>query len=223
MAGFDAGGPDAADQLADAEIKISHAVLDYAHDARGGRINPTRISKNLDPTLALPKPHGSDRVDLLPLRSGGVSAQLPAPAAAIRAAAQEADRAARRRQARPKRRSPRSRSRAARSSSSASRIRKSRCCGPGSTCPHGQNPELYDEAVLEAVKTFQARAQHRGRRRGRLRHAAAPQPAASAQHGQPRADQDHPPQHGALALAAPGSGQLLRHRQHSGVHAARGQ
>ncbi|BAQ18518.1 L,D-transpeptidase family protein [Methyloceanibacter caenitepidi] len=42
--------------LAKAEIQISHAVLEYARDARGGRIDPRRISRNLDPTLALPKP-----------------------------------------------------------------------------------------------------------------------------------------------------------------------
>ena len=47
----------AVDWLADAEIKISYAVLDYARDARGGRIDPQRISKNLDPTLALPDPY----------------------------------------------------------------------------------------------------------------------------------------------------------------------
>ena len=44
------------DWLADAEIKISYAVLDYARDARGGRIDPQRLSENLDPTLALPDP-----------------------------------------------------------------------------------------------------------------------------------------------------------------------
>ena len=44
------------DWLADAEIQISFAALDYAHDARGGRIEPQKISKNLDPTLALPNP-----------------------------------------------------------------------------------------------------------------------------------------------------------------------
>src|SRR5262249_11689724 len=39
------------------EIKLSYAVLDYANDARGGRIDPQRISgENLDPTLALPNP-----------------------------------------------------------------------------------------------------------------------------------------------------------------------
>ena len=42
--------------LADAEIKISFAVLGYARDARGGRIDPERLSPNLDPTLALPDP-----------------------------------------------------------------------------------------------------------------------------------------------------------------------
>ena len=42
--------------LADAEIKVSLAVLGYARDARGGRIEPTRLSKNLDPELMLPNP-----------------------------------------------------------------------------------------------------------------------------------------------------------------------
>ena len=39
---FDASSDQAAAQLADAEIKISYAVLDYARDARGGRIEPAR-------------------------------------------------------------------------------------------------------------------------------------------------------------------------------------
>jgi len=55
-AGFNAGDGNVTDRLADAEIKISSAVLDYANDARGGRIDPQRLSKNLDPSLALPDP-----------------------------------------------------------------------------------------------------------------------------------------------------------------------
>ncbi len=35
---------------------MSYAVLDYANDARGGRIRPQRLSENLDPSLALPDP-----------------------------------------------------------------------------------------------------------------------------------------------------------------------
>lgn len=42
--------------LADAEIKISLAVLRYARDARGGRLDPQRLSENFDPILALPDP-----------------------------------------------------------------------------------------------------------------------------------------------------------------------
>jgi murein L,D-transpeptidase YcbB/YkuD len=53
---FNANNAKASDWLADAEIKISFAVLDYARDARGGRIDPQRLSNNLDPTLALPDP-----------------------------------------------------------------------------------------------------------------------------------------------------------------------
>lgn len=44
------------DWLADAEVKISLAVLQYAQDARGSRIKPARLTRNLDPTLALPDP-----------------------------------------------------------------------------------------------------------------------------------------------------------------------
>ncbi len=71
---FDASSDQAAAQLADAEIKIDFAVLDYAHDARGGRINPQSLSKNLDPTLALPEPS-----EVL-----GVIAIRPDPAAYLR-------------------------------------------------------------------------------------------------------------------------------------------
>ena len=44
------------DRLAEAEVKISLAVLRYTRDARGGRLTPARLTKNLDPTLALPDP-----------------------------------------------------------------------------------------------------------------------------------------------------------------------
>jgi len=54
--GFDANNRDAVNWLADAETKISFAVLRYARDARGGRLDPQHISENLDPTLALPDP-----------------------------------------------------------------------------------------------------------------------------------------------------------------------
>jgi L,D-transpeptidase YcbB len=54
--GFDPNDPKATDWLADAEVKLSYAVLDYATDARGGRIDPLRLSKNLDPARALPDP-----------------------------------------------------------------------------------------------------------------------------------------------------------------------
>ena len=54
--GSNANDAKAGEWLADAEIKISFAVLDYARDARGGRIDPQRLSENLDPTLALPDP-----------------------------------------------------------------------------------------------------------------------------------------------------------------------
>ncbi len=55
-ASFDSAESRSRDKLADAEVKVSYAVLDYAKDARGGRIEPLRVSKNLDPSLALPDP-----------------------------------------------------------------------------------------------------------------------------------------------------------------------
>jgi murein L,D-transpeptidase YcbB/YkuD len=54
--GFDANNPAATDWLADAEIKITLAAVRYARDARGGRLNPTRLSPNLNPTIVLPEP-----------------------------------------------------------------------------------------------------------------------------------------------------------------------
>ena len=53
---YSAADTKATDWLADAEVKISYAVLDYANDARGGRLDPQRLSENLDPSLALPNP-----------------------------------------------------------------------------------------------------------------------------------------------------------------------
>ncbi|MGH6866859.1 MAG: L,D-transpeptidase family protein [Methyloceanibacter sp.] len=54
--GFDGTGSGATDWLADAEVQISRATLGYAKDARGGRLNPQHLSKNLDPVLASPNP-----------------------------------------------------------------------------------------------------------------------------------------------------------------------
>ena len=56
LSGFDRGSTDAVEKLADAELKISAAVIEYTKDARGGRINPQSLSKNLDPQLFLPNP-----------------------------------------------------------------------------------------------------------------------------------------------------------------------
>ncbi len=66
-AGYNASDPNAKDWLADAEVKVSYAVLDYANDARGGRIEPLKLSKNLDPSLALPNP--SEVLELIAIRS----------------------------------------------------------------------------------------------------------------------------------------------------------
>lgn len=53
---FDPNTVNATDWLANAEVKVSFAVLAYARDARGGRIEPLRISPNLDVRLILPNP-----------------------------------------------------------------------------------------------------------------------------------------------------------------------
>src|SRR5581483_4408537 len=65
--GFNASDAKAIDWLADAEIEISYAVLDYVNDARGGRIDPERLSPNLDPQLVLPNP--SEVIDAIEIRS----------------------------------------------------------------------------------------------------------------------------------------------------------
>lgn len=155
MAGFDAGSTTATEELADAEIKISHAVLDYAYDARGGRIKPSRISKNLDPTLALPNPleviesisFRSDpaaylrsfqpgqpqfellRKKLIDLRGGAKPADEEKPTIMIRNGP----------------------------------LLKFGVVDPQVALlrtrlkvPEGQNPNLYDETVIEAVKQYQA-------------------------------------------------------------------
>jgi L,D-transpeptidase YcbB len=67
VASFDAADANAANWLADSEIKISYAALDYAYDARGGRIVPARLSPNLDPDLALPKP--TEVIESIAIRS----------------------------------------------------------------------------------------------------------------------------------------------------------
>ncbi len=64
---YNASDPSARDWLADSEMKVSFAVLDYAKDARGGRIEPLRLSKYLDPTLSLPNP--SELLESIAIRS----------------------------------------------------------------------------------------------------------------------------------------------------------
>ena len=67
FAEFNMSDAGATQWFADAEIKISYAVLGYARDARGGRINPSRLSANLDPDLALPNP--SEVIESIAIRS----------------------------------------------------------------------------------------------------------------------------------------------------------
>ena len=93
---FDVADADTAEWLADAEIKISYAVLRYARDARGGRIEPARLSRNLDPSLALPNPSEVIEFDRLPLGSGRLSPKLSARSASIRGPQTKTARAPRR-------------------------------------------------------------------------------------------------------------------------------
>ena len=65
--GYNATDPKANDWLADAEVKVSYAVLDYVKDARGGRLEPLKVSKNLDPSLALP--NSSEVLESIAIRS----------------------------------------------------------------------------------------------------------------------------------------------------------
>jgi L,D-transpeptidase YcbB len=67
LASFDPSAPGAVEQLADAELKISMAVVEYARDARGGRIKPQSLSKNLDPKLFLPEP--AEVISFIAIRS----------------------------------------------------------------------------------------------------------------------------------------------------------
>jgi murein L,D-transpeptidase YcbB/YkuD len=150
---YDASDPKAEGWLADAEVKVSYAVLDYAKDARGGRLDPLRLSKNLDPSLALPNPSEvlesiairSDpgaylrsfqpdqpqfealRQKLLELRGGKVEEPKPGvvtiPAGPLLKFGIENEQVALLRQ----------------------RLE----------IPAGSNPNRFDEAVLEAVKEFQ--------------------------------------------------------------------
>ncbi len=67
VTGLNPADPGATDRFADAEIKISAAVVEYAKDARGGRLNPQSLSKNLDPTLFLPNP--AEVISFIAIRS----------------------------------------------------------------------------------------------------------------------------------------------------------
>jgi len=48
--------PASADAQAASEIKLDLAILKYARNARGGRTDPTKLSKNIDQTLSLRNP-----------------------------------------------------------------------------------------------------------------------------------------------------------------------
>ena len=154
MASFSAQDANATEQLADAEVEISHAALDYAYDARGGRITPVRLSKNLDPTLALPKP--LEVIESISFRSDPAaylrSFQPDQPQfellrkklIELRGGAQPAD------QEKPQVKIP------------DGPLLKAGVIDPQVALlrkrldvPEGQNPNLYDQAVIEAVKRFQ--------------------------------------------------------------------
>jgi len=155
MTGFDPKASDAVDRLADAEIKISHAVFDYSYDARGGRLNPQRISKNLDPTRALPDP--LEVIESISFRSD--------PAAYLRSFQPD----------QPQFELLRKKLIELRGGNQKAKEEKPEIQIPAGSLlkfgvedpqvallrtrleiPAGENPDLYDGDVLEAVKKFQA-------------------------------------------------------------------
>ena len=223
---FNASDANAADWLADAEIKISYAVLGYARDARGGRIVPARLSPNLDPDLALPNPTEviesiairSDpagylrsfqpdqpqfealRQKLIELRGGKVETEKPAiliPDGPLLKLGVEHEQVA---------------------------LLRKRLDMPSEN-PDGTPVEetKFDEQVRDAVRHFQLAngASPDGMVGNGTRHAAQRRPQA-ARDRQPGADQVRAHQHGALALAAARPRRVLRDGQHPRVHAARG-
>ncbi len=156
---FDVADANAAEWLADAEIKISYAVLGYARDARGGRIEPARLSRNLDPDARVAQSDRSDRVDRLPLGSGRPISEAFSPISLnSRPSDKNCSSSA---AARPRRPSPRSSFRTVPCSSSASSTSRWRCSGSGSTwrrraLTERQSAETkFDEEVAEAVRRFQ--------------------------------------------------------------------
>ena len=199
-------------------------------DARGGRIDPQRLSENLDPSLALPDPAGGARLDRHSLRSGGIFAELPARPTPIRGAQAKADRdhgAAASSAGRP---SPMwSPSPTGRCSSSASRTSRSRSSGSGSTCrPRSDaNSKVRPGRVRGGAAVPSSQHGVAARRSGRRRHAAACSTASKIRRQPRRAArpliQAILRQHGTLALAAATiSGRIYVTVNIPGVHAARG-
>ena len=100
---FDRNAPNATAALADAEIKLNIAVLRYARDARGGRFDWSKISRQSRSDAGAARSAASDGVHGHPLGSRRLFAQLPARPASVPSLAQGADRRARRQCRRKKR------------------------------------------------------------------------------------------------------------------------
>ena len=222
-ASFSPSDPEAKDWLANSEMKVSYAVLNYAKDARGGRIEPLRVSKNLDPTLALPNP--SEVLESIAIRSD--------PAAYLRSFQPD----------QPQFEALRQKLIELRGGKVEEEVKEDIVVIPAGPVlkfgmeheqvallrkrldlPAGSNENKYDEAVREGVRAFQASRGVEGRRRRRPGHAAAAQSRAAAGAAGRRRGAHSPDsrQYGALALAPPRSRGVLRDGQHSRVHAARG-
>jgi L,D-transpeptidase YcbB len=190
----------AAEWLADAELKISFAVLDYSYDARGGRITPLKVSRNLDPTLALP--NGLEVIESIAIRSD--------PAAYLRSFQPNHPQFEALRQKlielrggnEPKEEAPQVKIpegpvlKIGLRHEQVALLRKRLAMTAVVT-----DESIFDPDLAEAVRKFQI--EHTSYPDGMVGpgDAAVAQRAASSQHGQSHPDQSHPAQHGTLALA----------------------
>ena len=214
-----------ADALAEAEIKLTAAVLTFARHAQIGRIHFTRVAADIQFNLVAPEPadvlaklaDGSD--------AGKVLDSYNPPQAEFKALKAKL----------AELRSGQARRPRAGGEAGAPRVHvpEGKILRPGmrdarvvalrkrlDIAGDKDNP-LYDDAVARRGQDVPDGSRHRRRRQSRPQHRARAQrrerKCASAGR---RPDRHHHRQHGALALGAARPRQPLRDGQHSGLHAA---